>query len=401
MLDIQERVRIERIVAKDGLRFGFLVWLAVRIALTIWGALVTLVVPLDLDKYIFMRHPGASLPTQDWHGYMVGVWDVFDTRHYVTIANSGYGSDPDYLTAFFPGFPMLIKVGSWFLGGDSVLAAIVVANVAAIFFFWYLYRLVEADYGEQVAKRAVILSAVFPTSFFLFMGYTEAPLLAFTVASFYYGRQHKWWLAGLLAGCAALVKQPGVFLLLPLGYMYWRQYAHHRNKWSVFKKMEWAWLLLCPATAFAYMLYKSLFVNVSYNGVTDLGASEMLVIPGLPLVKALLAIRPDNPLLAANIMEIGFTILMIGLVAALALKIRSTTYTIYSFVIALVSLCVTWPDEFRPEADIPRRLLIIFPIFIYMAVVIQKPRTFRYFAYISGALFLSMAGLFTKWVFVS
>jgi hypothetical protein len=296
---------------------------------------------------------------------------------------------------------MLIKVGSWFLGGDSVLAAIVVANVAALFFFWYLYRLVEADYGEQVAKRAVILSAVFPTSFFLFMGYTEAPLLAFTVASFYYGRQHKWWLAGLLAGCAALVKQPGVFLLLPLGYMYWRQYSHHRNKWSVFKKMEWAWLLLCPATALAYMLYKSLFVNVSYNGVTDLGASEMLVIPGLPLVKALLAIRPDNPLLAANIMEIGFTILMIGLVAALALKIRSTTYTIYSFVIALVSLCVTWPDEFRPEADIPRRLLIIFPIFIYMAVVIQKPRTFRYFAYISGALFLSMAGLFTKWVFVS
>jgi len=400
-LDISERSLIERIVAKDALRFGFFVWLAVRVALSLWGFLVTVAVPPDLQQFMFMRDPDASQPTADLHGYIIGVWNVFDTRHYVTIADQGYDSDPDYLTAFFPGFPLLIKFMSWLLMGDSVLAAIMVANVSALIFFWYLYRLVEADYGAKVARRAVILSAIFPTSFFLFMGYTEAPLLAFTVASLYYGRQHKWWQAGVLAGCAALIKQPGVFLILPLGYMYWRQYSHLKNKWSAFKRWEWVGLVLAPLTALGYTLYRMLFVGATHNGVTDLGASEMLLFPGVPLVKALLAIRPDNPLIAANIMEIGFTILMIGLVCALALKIRSLTYTLYSFALALVSLSVTWPDEARPEADIPRRLLIIFPIFIYLALILDKPFKFRVVGYVSGALFLSMSALFSQWMFVS
>src|SRR5437588_4552987 len=125
---------------------------------------------------------------------------------------------------------MLIKAASFIFLGDTLFSSLVIANVGALVFFWFLYRLVEADYGPATARRAVILSAVFPTSFYLFLGYTEAPLLAFTVAAMYFGRQHKWWLAGIMAGCAALMKQPGVLLILPLGYMYWKQYITYNKK---------------------------------------------------------------------------------------------------------------------------------------------------------------------------
>jgi hypothetical protein len=401
MLDIKERAIVERIVAKDALKFGFMVWLVVRITLSLWGALILTVAPPDSHAHVLRDYPDVALPERDLHGYTVGIWNVYDARHYVKIADEGYDSDPGYLTAFFPGFPLLIKIVSPLLLGHSLFASIIVANLSALIFFWFLYRLVEADYGEAVAKRAVILSAVFPTAFFLFMPYTEAPLLAFTTAALYYGRQHKWWLAGLLAGGAALVKQPGVFLTVPLGYMYWRQYVTYGKASSFLKKMQWVWLLICPVAAFGYMAYRYLYIDTPLASPTDLGADESLVFPGVPLFKALLAIRPDNPLLAANLMEIGFTVLMIGLVVAAVLKMRSGTYGLYMLILAVISLCVTWPNELRPEADMPRRMLIIFPIFIYLALVTENRRVFRYVAYTSAALFLALSGLFVNWVFVS
>ena len=400
-LDISERSIVERIVARDALKFGFMVWLGVRIVLSLWGVLIMTVAPPESRQHVLRDYPDVVLPERDLAGYTIGIWNIYDARHYVKIADEGYESDPGYLTAFFPGFPLLIKLVSPVVLGNSLLAAIIVANLSALIFFWFLYRLVEADYGEAVAKRAVILSAVFPTSFFLFLPYTEAPLLAFSTAALYYGRQQKWWLAGLLAGGAALIKQPGIFLILPLGYMYCRQNVAEGKGFSFLKKMQWLWLLAGPAAAFGYTAYRYFFINTPLAGPTDLGADDSLVFPGVPLFKALLAVRSDNPFLAANLMEIGFTIMMIGVVAAAVLKMRSGTYSIYMLALAIISLCVTWPNEWRPEADIPRRMLIIFPIFIYLALVTAKLRAFRYITYASAALFLSLSGLFINWVFIS
>ncbi|HKP53092.1 MAG TPA: glycosyltransferase family 39 protein [Chloroflexia bacterium] len=405
MLDLKERALVERIVAKDALKFGFAVWLAVRLTLSIWGIAVMAFSSPETYPNVLKHYPHLDLPSGDLHDYALGLWNVYDTSIYTQIADNGYDSDPDFLTAFFPGYPLLIKLVSIFLLGNSLLAAIVVSNIAALIFFWYLYRLVEADYGEAVAKRAVIISAVFPTSFFLFMGYTEAPLLAFTVAAFYYARQHKWWLAGVLAGGAALIKQPGVLLIVPLGYMYWKQYLTYSKKrrHTFLNKLEWVWLLLCPIAAGGYYAYRYLFVATSAGGLHDLGANELITLPGVPLYNAFLAIRPDNPLLPFNVMDICFAIVMIGLVIGVALKIRSTTFSLHAVLLALVSLSVTFLDtiDTRPEIDMPRRVLIIFPIFIYLALAVNRPRAFRIVVYFSSILYLCLTGLFINWFFVS
>ncbi len=409
MLDIKERTVIERTVARDGLKFAFMVWLVMRLALSAWGALIATQTPDATYQAVHKVYPWVDLPHGDFNGYALGIWNVYDTPHYVSIAAHGYEANSGYLTAFFPGYPLMIKVMGTLLFGQYLLAAILVANICAIFFFWFLYRLVEVDYGEKIARRAVILSAVFPTSFFLLLAYTEAPLLAFTVAALYYGRQHKWWLAGILAGIAALIKQPGIFLIVPLGYMYWKQNvtcneAFPKAGTRFLKKFDWAWLLLIPLTAGSYYLYRYFFLQAGMTAVNDLGASEIVTLPGLPLVNALKMVHLDNPLLAANIMEIGFTILMIGAVAGIVLKIRSATYSLYAIILALVSLAVTQPESvspFRPEIDMPRRVLIIFPIFIYLALVTPGKRAFFYVATVSSVLYLVLSGLFVNWFFVS
>jgi hypothetical protein len=406
MLDVHERSTIERIVAREGLKFGFIVWLAIRLAISLWAIVVMAISPHETYRNVISHYPGAYVPHYDVYGFALGVWNVHDTQHYISIAENGYGADPFFYTAFFPGYPILIKIFSVLIGGQSLLAALLITNVAALLFFWFLYRLVEADYGDTVAKRAVVISAVFPSSFFLFMGYNEAPLLAFTVAAFYYARQSKWWLAGLLAACAALTKQPGIFLILPLSYMYWRQYRG-RNKLFTgerpLKGHEWAWLLLTPAASLGYIAFRYLLLSAPTNGVTDLGAGEELTLPGVPLLRALLVVHNGNQFFAANLLDITFAILMIVLVALVALRARSISFSLYSVPIALVSLCVTYSDTryFRPEIDMPRRILILFPIFIFLAVALPSSRAFRLFVYASVTGYLCLVGLFLDWFFVA
>jgi hypothetical protein len=246
------------------------------------------------------------------------------------------------------------------------------------------------------------VSAVFPASFFLFMGYTEAPLLAFMVSSLFYARQGKWWLAGLLAGAAALTKQPGIFILIPLAYIFWRQYLANHHTWSRPQKMSWLWLLVCPLAAASYTLYRYLYLAAPIANVADVGGEQKLTIPGLPLIYALQVMRPDNPLLPFNILDVAFTLVMILLVAGVVLKVRSTPYTLFTLVLAIANLSdYMWTYPLRPEVNAPRRMLIIFPIFIYLALAIPDKRSFRFLLYVSFAFFLVLSGLFANWIFIS
>jgi hypothetical protein len=79
-----------------------------------------------------------------------------------------------------------------------------------------LYRLAELSEGRRVASLAVLALLTFPTAFFLVAPYAEAPLIALGVWSFIAARRRHWWLAGLLAGAAVLVKLYAVVIVAAL-----------------------------------------------------------------------------------------------------------------------------------------------------------------------------------------
>ena len=74
----------------------------------------------------------------------------------------------------------------------------------------YLYKLLEHEYDRSVARRAIFYVSIFPTAFFFSAVYTESLFFMLTVASFYYMRVHRWWLAGAIGFFAALTRVEGV-----------------------------------------------------------------------------------------------------------------------------------------------------------------------------------------------
>ena len=161
------------------------------------------------------------------------VWNRWDAPHYLDLAVFGYraedagdlvgpsgyrsvypGDLPLYIV-FYPLFPWLATAVNAVIG-DPLVSALVVATLASLFVAPLLYRLVRIDEEPGVALRAAWFMLIFPTAYFLHIGYTESLFLALVLGSFLAARSERWWIAGLLGGLAALTRINGLVLLLAL-----------------------------------------------------------------------------------------------------------------------------------------------------------------------------------------
>jgi hypothetical protein len=190
---------------------------------------------------------------------------------------------------------------------------------------------------------------------------------------------------------------------VPLACIYWQQLRAGRGVGSLAKRLDWAWLLLAPLAALAYTLYRYLYIAAPISDVSDLGGTEKLSFPGYPLFKAIEATGAGNStMLPFDLMDIAFVLLAIVLVAGVLIKVRRTPYSLFALVLGVSNLSVyMYTYVFRPEVNSPRRLLLVFPIFIFLGLITESPRVYRSLLCISGALFLVMSALFANWIFIS
>jgi hypothetical protein len=148
---------------------------------------------------------------------ILGVWQRWDACWYGKIATFGY--EPNALSAnFWPLFPALTGTVARFVGGSVALGGTIVSAVAYVAAMTGLYRLVGRDFDTITARRVVVLISIFPSAFFLFAPFTEALFLALAVWSLAMARERRWLLAGALGLLAALTRIQGVFLVLPIGW---------------------------------------------------------------------------------------------------------------------------------------------------------------------------------------
>ena len=142
---------------------------------------------------------------------LLNVWAHWDAVHYLTIATQGYyGTN----MAFFPLYPLLVHILGT-LGGNHLIAGLLIANATFFFGLLFLYKLLEHEYDRSVARRAIFYVSIFPSAVFFSAVYTESLFFMLTVASFYYLRSHRWWLAGTFGFFAALTRVEGVLLAVP------------------------------------------------------------------------------------------------------------------------------------------------------------------------------------------
>ena len=106
-------------------------------------------------------------------GYLE-IWNRWDALNYQKLAQFGYGASGELqpLLVFYPLYPWTVRLFA-FVTRDYLLSAFIVSTLASLAAAIVLLRLVELDYSKELAHRAVWFLFIFPTSYFLHIGYTD------------------------------------------------------------------------------------------------------------------------------------------------------------------------------------------------------------------------------------
>src|SRR4029077_14723357 len=103
-------------------------------------------------------------------------------------------------------------------------------------------------FSSAVALRTVWFLLIFPTAYFLHIGYTESLFLALAFGSIFAARTERWWVAGLLGGLSWMTRANGVVVLPTL-------MVEIIHQWFATKRWQWRWLWigLVPAGFGGYL----------------------------------------------------------------------------------------------------------------------------------------------------
>ncbi|MBX6343152.1 MAG: hypothetical protein IRY97_11885, partial [Thermomicrobiaceae bacterium] len=179
-------------------------------------------------------------PLANWDG----VW-------YTGIAEHGY-QYRQAQAAFWPLYPLLIRAGHTLTGLSYATVGVLVSNGAFLAALVLFHRLARLEWGRRVADRAVWLLALAPMAFFFSTAYTESLFLLLTVGAFYAARTDRWQWAGACGFLAALTRNVGGLLLLPLAIMLIQRYGWSPRRWWS-RALPLAMIPVAPLFFFAHL----------------------------------------------------------------------------------------------------------------------------------------------------
>lgn len=172
----------------------------------------TLAVPVGV---FLLWRVGHALVVAIFGGGVIETTYRFDGGYFLTILRQGYVLPPGGYqefsnVAFFPGLAWVTSAVQLVVRNEQVATALV-ANGLALAAFVALWGAVRAWTDcDAVARRAVLALALFPTSYFLWMYYSEALLVSSVAAAAWASRRDRpAATAGLLA-VAATARVVGV-----------------------------------------------------------------------------------------------------------------------------------------------------------------------------------------------
>lgn len=347
-------------------------WLIIILTRLIMGVL--------LDYLLLRAIPQGKWGTNTTFNWIVG-FNKWDYGWYSDIAINGYKTLQH--TAFFPGYPIEIAIGRFF--GISVqYSSVIISWIAFIIFSYYFYKLVEENFGGDIAENALILLAWNPASIFFISGYSESSFILFTILAFYYYLKYKKvkkniyiYLTCLFAGISSLFRLTGIvtFLAILVDYL-WRNIKEVKNIKFLLRTVLFS--LIGEFGVISYMIFLKIRFN---NPIAFISAErywnrvhiiplESVLISLYKLIKLPLSFDGNIYVtFVLNDVVAIFAVLIIILIIININKKRSiltcelTLYTFISFYIA-----VSTSPGGSPES-IARYIMTIFPLYI---IIVRK-----------------------------
>ena len=358
---------------------------------------------------------------------LLGVWARWDSVWYLGIAHDGYGYS-DASPAFFPLYPLVSRA----LGAPLELvaeqpAAILIAALAASLAafgaaLYFIHRLAELELGPQAGALCVWLVALFPMSLFYGAVYSESLFLALSAGSVWFARTDRWALAGALGAGAAATRSAGIILLVPLIAIYLlgprgtggRARPYLGVPWAVSRaggrrfyplRPDAAWLALVPAALAAYAGFlaadagdpllavnaqdewarelghlgsvPAAFVGGIWQGVAAFGDGAADIFRGRESIGDLLWAPDGATSLAAPLVNVEAGVFLAFALLATAGALRRLPLAYGAYAAAALGLALSFPRSADPGYDVPlfslpRFTAVIFPLFMWLALVVRE-----------------------------
>ena len=380
----------------------------------------------------------------------------WDAAWYLVIARYGYrpdlGAYTASRTAFFPLYPLGLRMITW-LGPPPVLAGVLLSVAAFAFALYGIHRLTTLELtrtalaGDRVAdaaRLAVLLTAFAPMAFFFSAVYSESLYLSLSVGLFWSARHGRWMWVGVLGALAAATRSTGLVLILPalVIYLYGPRedrpcdFAGERRTrlpaWALQRvsarvrpryrlRRDALWLCLLPAGVVLYGAYLALaggdplaplhaqevwsrhFAG-PYVGTWDglkaafEGARQLL---SFQRQRVYFPPGADSPFVGAghNLMLFAF---LAAAIPAVVGVVRRLPLAYGAYVIAALALPLSYPVSSQPLMSLPRFLLVLFPLGIWLAAwLAERPRLQRPVLASSGVLMAFFLAQFATWHWVA
>ena len=374
-------------------------WLVLRVVLSVIAVSASSARPnTPLEKSV-AAWP-ISAPISVWvQRVVVEPWRRWDVEYYEYIAERGYRQD-DGTLQFHPLYSWLGRIASVVFGGNITAGLLAVSSIAGLLFLFVFARLAEFDLSSDDSKRASTLFLHAPLAFILFAPYSEALFLLFSALLFLMARRGSWWIAGAAGGLAALTRQQGVFLALPLALELWEWCGRDPSK-LLARWRSCLSILLIPAGLLVWVVYRAaLFGDVAFEFTKPRTWIYGLLISS-DASKVVTDQRFDWPwnALAEAFRHLDSTTTVVDLILGgmfIAIFVAGgrylwrlrKSYFFYAATILLVSF--SYSTGFQPYMGLPRHCLLAFPLFLPVAVWARRPRVEMMFL---GIGFLGLAVL--------
>ena len=369
----------------------------------------------------------------------------WDAAWYLVIAQHGYrpdlGAFTSARTAFFPLYPLGLRVFAS-TGLPPVLAGVLLSSLALAFALYGIHRLTTLELlpagvsrlalspSRDVAGLAVMVTAFSPMAFYFSAVYSESLYLALSVGVFWYARQGRWAWVGVLGALAAATRSAGVLLAVPALILYFYgpredrlpDLAAVRRLAPRYRpRRDLMWLALLPLGVGVYMTYLAISGGEAlmpfhaqdvwgrhfagpYLGVWDGikaafdGARQLLSFQRRHIY---FAVAGGSPFVNAghNLMLLAF---LIAAVPAAVGVLRTLPLAYGAYVITALVLPLSYPVSTQPLMSLPRFLVVLFPLGIWLAAwLAAHPRAQRPALVASGLSMAFFAAQFATWHWVS
>ena len=359
MLDEKVDEKVTGVRISDGLRFGATVLAAVWTGWALLGLVGVTIVPASNPVPV----PGIQAdPTEGgWHNLFYA-GDRADSLWYERIAGTGY-SRQDGSAAFFPLYPLAIRLLTVLTGLDWSTSAIVVAQLCFLGALVLMFAITAREFGRDTARRATIYLAAFPTAFFFLVPYTEAPFLLLVLLTFWYARGDRWQWAILPAIGAGLTRSAGVVLCAALAIEAFVQ-------WRAGKPLYPRLAVACaPALGTAaYFAYWAVRGDLLAPVRAQQNWGRHWRFPLRTLWEAVIQGFAWKSYWMIDLLVVGFVVVVV----LWALRTVPWSWSAYAVGSLLLPLSNAFPDRLLMSA--PRFTTVIFPVFVMLAIAAGRKR---------------------------